>query len=137
MTYRRWFALGWALSAAVAATGCYDEVRDYGEFCLTSEVNGSSHDLVVNANSGDCASDHKGAEFRCEVEQDEQGDVRVTTFFTDGNDPNDACAPPLFAECRVTVVAGEYQVFFADDEVAVSVPVIAPTCLPEGTLPEE
>lgn len=114
--------------------GCpLPEHEDAGFVCMSTQPSGEMHVLQVDANSGNCASDHKGAEFECSVQREADGSVSVRTRFQEGRDPNDSCAPPLRAQCQLEIEPGAYEVRFGGHMATVDVPSLDTTCLPEGS----
>ena len=87
--------------------------------------------LVAEADSRDCAADHRGASYACSLEVD-GATVRVTTLFQDGRDPDDACAGPLTATCEAEVEAQGYRVEFNGQDQQVIVPLPDEICLYGG-----
>jgi len=117
----------------VSGIGCANpEIEDYGGFCLSAVARDEGFLLIVNADSMDCASDHKRARFECEVERVDEGEIVVTTLFQDGKDPDDSCNGPLTTTCEVLLPDGEYTVHFAGESLAIAFPLEPETCLPEG-----
>lgn len=124
--------LGLTLALLVLLAGCpYPEQIDYGAVCVSAKQNGDQHVLVVDASSGDCASDHKGASFECTITSD-GSTAHIETVFRDGKDPNDACAPPLETTCEVAVEPGTHTLVFADEQHEFEVPSNSRICFPGG-----
>ena len=114
-------------------SGCaHPEIEDYGGFCLSAIARDEGFALIVNADSMDCASDHKRARFECEVEQVNEAEIVVTTLFQDGKDPDDSCNGPLTTTCEVVVPDGEYTVHFAGESIQIAFPLEPETCLPSS-----
>jgi hypothetical protein len=113
-----------ALLITPILAGCENHPVEYdvGGVCVTSlEIDGELQ-LLVEANSGECDADHKGASFECSVSV-EGSTVRVETEFQDGKDPDQGCAGPLFTTCEITLNPGNYTIVFADwPEVALPMP---------------
>lgn len=115
----RWLALFAALA------GCSEERVDEAQMCFVSAT-----DRLVVEVSWPCASDHRGAELSCEMTLEDDGALRVESVFVDGRDPNDACAPPLGAECSSPPLDdGTYEVRYGDETFELTVPgMLAPPC---------
>lgn len=104
------------------ALGCYPEVIDEDQVCVSIEENADQYRLFVEAESGDhCARDHRGASLECTITMDGQL-VLIETVFQDGKDPNDGCAGPLQTTCEVDLEAGTYTVEYADKQYGYHVP---------------
>lgn len=124
-------------SCTLSALGCesFPVEHDVGVVCLsTQELEDGTTELVVEADSRDCASDHEDATFSCEVVMEDEG-VRVSTRFQDGKDPNDGCAAPLTDTCHIAVAPGEVTVIFGDESLVLMTQSEETTCLPQGALP--
>jgi hypothetical protein len=115
-----------SLALCLVLTGCAGEEHvDEAALCFVS----ATDELVVRV-SWECGSDHRGAELSCDVTLEDDGALRVVSVFVDGKDPNDACAPPLEAECTSPPLAdGTYEVRYGDETVEITVPGMAePSC---------
>lgn len=124
-------------SSILVAAGCesFPVEHDIGVVCLSTEMLGDgTMELVVEADSRDCASDHEGASFSCEAVIEDAG-IRVSTRFQDGKDPDDGCAAPLTDTCRLAVPQGDLEVMFGDESLVITTPSAGTTCLPDGALP--
>lgn len=117
---------------ALVNVGCgeYPEVTDHGRVCATAtHRDDGDYDVVVSADSLDCASDHRGASYSCSIEVD--GSVLVVeTRFQDGKDPNDGCAGPLVATCEAVVPAGTLTLEFGGEQLAFDLDGADELCLP-------
>jgi hypothetical protein len=113
--------------------GCadYPEQLDYGQVCVSAQQVDDKSRVLVEANSRDCASDHRGATFDCSVEVLEFT-IDVETRFMDGKDPNDACALPLTATCEAIVDPGTYTLVFGGERRTLEAPSQDTICIPEG-----
>jgi hypothetical protein len=127
MNYRLSILL--ALAPSVLVLGCTspDEVIDYGTACVSTHEVGGQQRLLVEASSGDCASDHKGASFECTVVTDGLT-AHIETVFQDGKDPNSGCAGPLETTCEVDVEPGTYMLEFGGEQRMILVPGGERTC---------
>ena len=114
----------------LAACHQYPEEDDYGVVCVSALEDSEGHVLSVRASTADCASDHEGAGFECTIEVTGREAV-IRTTFQDGEDPNDACAEPLYADCSASVEPGSYDVLFGDhDSEQIQVPGGDEVCIP-------
>jgi hypothetical protein len=116
------------IALSVFTLGCPSpEVIDQGSACVsTYELDGQQR-LLVEANSGDCASDHKGASFECTITSDGMT-AHIETVFQDGKDPNAACPGPLETSCEIDVEPGTYTLEFAGEQRMIVVPDGEQTC---------
>jgi len=124
-----------ALSFTIVALllGCqqYPEIIDGERVCVSVEELDGQYRLFVEANSGDCAADHKGASLECTISVDAQH-AHIETIFQDGKDPDDACAGPLETTCEVDVEPGTYTLEYAGEQHEIVVPAGERTCIPGG-----
>ena len=114
----------------LAACRQYPEQEDYGVVCVITWEASEGHLLSVIASTEDCSGDHEGASFECTIEATD-GQAVIKTTFQDGDDPDHACGSPLYADCRVSVEPGTYDVIFGDhDPEQIQVPGGDELCIP-------
>jgi len=100
------------------ALSCAEAQIDEANICFIANADRIEAKAYVG-----CASDHRGAELSCEIDAESDGTLRMTSSFSDGNDPNDACAGPLVAPCTSTELpSGDYTVFYGEDAFPVNIP---------------